>query len=120
MSEPTVQTASEPVILTEKRAISATSFLTAQKLNAINWQVYREMIPAIEKMETDDDVKVVVLERGAGRCFSAGFDLSEPSFDDHEENRRMYERVAHGPGGSCGACPSPDRADSQILSGRCP
>ena len=95
MSEPTVQTASEPVILTEKKGYIGYIILNRpKKLNAINWQVYREMIPAIEKMETDDDVKVVVL-KGAGRCFSAGFDLSEPSFDDHEENRRMYERVAH-------------------------
>ena len=95
MSEPTVQTASEPVILTEKKGYIGYIILNRpKKLNAINWQVYREMIPAIEKMETDDDVKVVVL-KGAGRCLSAGFDLSEPSFDDHEENRRMYERVAH-------------------------
>lgn len=67
MSEPTVQTASEPVILTEKKGYIGYIILNRpKKLNAINWQVYREMIPAIEKMETDDDVKVVVL-KGAGR-----------------------------------------------------
>ena len=48
MSEPTVQTASEPVILTEKKGYIGYIILNRpKKLNAINWQVYREMIPAM-------------------------------------------------------------------------
>ena len=75
MSEQIVQNAVEPVILTEKKGYIGYIILNRpKKLNAINWEIYRQMIPAIEQMETDDDVKVVVL-KGAGRCFSAGFDV---------------------------------------------
>ena len=57
MSEPTVQTASEPVILTEKKGYIGYIILNRpNKLNALNWQVYREMIPSIEKLETVVDV----------------------------------------------------------------
>ena len=66
MSEPTVQT-NEPVILTEKKGYIGYIILNRlKKLNAITWQVYKEMIPAIDQMEDDDDVKVVFL-KCAGR-----------------------------------------------------
>lgn len=84
-----------PVVITEKKGYIGYVILNRpKKLNAINFQVYYELIPAMDKMQDDPDVKVIVL-KGAGKCFSAGFDLSEPTFDDHEANRRMYERCCH-------------------------
>lgn len=95
MSEVNTQAVAEPTVRAEKKGYIGYIILNRpKKLNAINWQVYRDMAVAIDELEDDKDVKVVVL-KGEGRCFSAGFDLSEPSFDDHEENRKMYDRVAH-------------------------
>ena len=43
-------------------------------LNAINWSILRRLFWALEKAETDDDVKAIILT-GAGRAFSAGGDI---------------------------------------------
>ena len=49
-----------------------------EKLNAISQDTVRELGLALDRAEADDQVKVVLL-RGAGRAFSAGFDLGEES-----------------------------------------
>jgi enoyl-CoA hydratase len=49
-----------------------------EKLNAISQDTVRELGLALTRAEADDAVKVVLL-RGAGRAFSAGFDLGEES-----------------------------------------
>jgi enoyl-CoA hydratase len=46
------------------------------KLNALSYELVHELRQAIRRVVDDDEVKVVVLT-GAGRAFSAGFDLSE-------------------------------------------
>jgi enoyl-CoA hydratase len=46
------------------------------KLNALSYELVHELREAIRRVADDDEVKVVVLT-GAGRAFSAGFDLSE-------------------------------------------
>lgn len=51
-------------------------------LNAINWSILRRLKVALDKAESDPDVKAVVLT-GAGRAFSAGGDIqSTPPGDD--------------------------------------
>jgi enoyl-CoA hydratase len=47
-----------------------------EKLNAINRDVVRGLQAALTEAVRDDEVKVVVLS-GAGRAFSAGYDLTE-------------------------------------------
>lgn len=64
------------------------------KLNAFTWDMYGTLCDAIDEVEVDNDIRVVVI-KGEGRCFSAGFDLSEPGFDDHVEYRRRYDRLAN-------------------------
>jgi len=59
------------------------------KLNALSDRLIAELIDALERAEADDAVRVVVL-RGSGEAFSAGYDLGEmrdeddpvPSVDD--------------------------------------
>jgi enoyl-CoA hydratase/carnithine racemase len=46
-----------------------------EKLNAINKDVLDGLHAALDRAAADDEVKVVVLT-GAGRAFSAGYDLS--------------------------------------------
>jgi enoyl-CoA hydratase len=50
------------------------------KLNALSAELFDQLEAALDRAAADDDVKVVVLT-GAGRAFSAGFDLSEEAAD---------------------------------------
>lgn len=50
------------------------------KLNALSYALVDGLRDALRRAAADDDVKVVVL-RGAGRAFSAGYDLSEEVSD---------------------------------------
>jgi enoyl-CoA hydratase len=85
----------EKLILKERKGYIGYLILNRpEKLNAINWELYRQLANTIDEMEDDDDVRVVVI-KGAGRCFSAGFDMTEPGLDDHRETRRLYDRAAH-------------------------
>jgi enoyl-CoA hydratase len=53
-----------------------------EKLNALSKELIREANAAFDRAADDDDVKVVVVT-GAGRAFSAGYDLSEDAGTDH-------------------------------------
>ncbi len=65
------------VVLYERRGPAAWITLNRpDKLNALSVELVRELRAAIVQAAADDEVKVVVLT-GAGRAFSAGFDLSE-------------------------------------------
>ena len=69
----------------------AIAFLTLNrpdKLNAINGTMVRELNLALDKAESDDCVRVIVL-RGEGKAFSAGFDLDgEGSSNDPDSIRK--------------------------------
>jgi enoyl-CoA hydratase len=61
------------------------------KLNALSYELVHELRDAIRRVAVDDEVKVVVVT-GAGRAFSAGFDLSEEAasrVEGAEEWRRI-------------------------------
>jgi enoyl-CoA hydratase len=65
------------VVLHERRGPAAWLTLNRpDKLNALSYELVRELRAAIRRAVDDDEVKVVVVT-GAGRAFSAGFDLSE-------------------------------------------
>jgi enoyl-CoA hydratase len=50
-----------------------------ETLNALNIEFSREIDDALTKVEQDDDVKVVVI-KGSGKAFSAGYDLGRVYF----------------------------------------
>jgi enoyl-CoA hydratase len=66
---------SDPTVLYEARGpIGLITLNRPDKLNAIDARMVRELGQALDQAEADDAVRVVLL-RGAGRAFSAGFDL---------------------------------------------
>lgn len=55
-----------------------------EKRNALNRELRQAIIDALDDLEADDDVRVVVL-CGSGGTFCAGFDLDElMAADDHD------------------------------------
>ena len=68
-------------VLFEKRGPAAWITLNRpEKLNAMNGEVVRDLRARIHDVEEDETVKVVVVT-GAGRAFSAGYDISEEVTD---------------------------------------
>jgi enoyl-CoA hydratase len=55
-----------------------------RKLNALSYALVDALCASLDRARRDDTVKVVVL-RGAGRAFSAGYDLSEEVADQIED-----------------------------------
>lgn len=57
-----------------------------EKVNALSWALRQELYAALKEAERDDDVGVIVI-KGAGRAFSAGYDLTpvDPSPNRPEE-----------------------------------
>jgi len=46
------------------------------KLNAINFQIVDELVDALNKLDSDDKIKVIIIT-GNGKAFSAGADVKE-------------------------------------------
>jgi enoyl-CoA hydratase len=49
-----------------------------EKRNAMSYELRRELFAVLEHADADDSVRVIVL-RGAGKCFSSGYDLTQGS-----------------------------------------
>jgi enoyl-CoA hydratase len=65
----------EPLVLSERRgAVALLTLNRPDKLNAINVAVIEALDAALDAAEADDGVRAIVVS-GAGRAFSAGFDL---------------------------------------------
>ena len=65
----------EPLVLSERRgAVALLTLNRPDKLNAINVPVIEALDAALDAAEADESVRAIVVA-GAGRAFSAGFDL---------------------------------------------
>ena len=60
-------------------------------LNALNFDLKREMEAAIEEASVDEDVRAVILT-GAGRAFSAGYDISV-NYDTEDSKKKTLATV---------------------------
>jgi enoyl-CoA hydratase len=64
----------ETILYEQDGRVAVITLNRPERLNSISAQLQRELIEALETAERDDAVHVVVI-RGAGRAFSAGYDL---------------------------------------------
>ena len=63
-----------------------------EKLNAISWKMHQELKHALLQVDRDPAVHVAII-RGAGRAFSAGYDISPPPGDlTHAATGHSLER----------------------------
>ena len=69
-------------LLYEKKGnVAVITFNRPDKLNALSSELLRELIGLFHEMETDDEVRCVIIT-GNGRAFSAGGDISEEKKKD--------------------------------------
>ena len=66
---------SETIIVEQVGRVAQITLNRPEKLNAISRQLQRELIDALVEAERNDSVHIAVLA-GAGRAFSAGYDLT--------------------------------------------
>ncbi len=62
------------IILEKKNGIAKITLNKPQSLNAVDEELLSELVAALDDIEKDASVNVVILT-GAGRAFSAGRDL---------------------------------------------
>jgi enoyl-CoA hydratase len=85
----------EPVLLIEDLgAVRRLTMNRPEALNALNRELVDALAAALDDAAGDDDVRVLVL-RGAGRAFSAGYDLNEDAGGGVLDARAWYEELRH-------------------------
>jgi hypothetical protein len=90
VSEPT----DEPVVLVED--VGPVRRLTMNRpdaLNALNGELIDGLAGAVAAAGADDDVRVVIV-RGAGRAFCAGYDLNEDAEGGEHDARHWHAELA--------------------------
>jgi enoyl-CoA hydratase len=85
----------EPVLLVEDLgAVRRLTMNRPESLNALNRELVGAMSSALDEAAEDDDVRVLIL-RGAGRAFSAGYDLNEDASGGVLDARGWSEELRH-------------------------
>ena len=85
----------ESVIVEQHGQVAVVSLNRPDSLNAFNKTLLRELLPAIEAVNADENIRVAVLT-GVGRAFSAGADLSEdvdPDFRVEDQLNNEYKPI---------------------------
>lgn len=96
----------EMLVVSDENRVRTLTLNRPQYLNAFNEALYDELAVALRTAAADDSVAVVLLT-GAGRAFSAGYDLLEMqariSDPDFQPGRHGFEGVING----LTRCPKP-------------
>jgi enoyl-CoA hydratase len=80
----------EAIIYEKEGPLAWNTLNRPEKLNAITQQMAAEILLATDKAQCDDEVRVIIL-KGAGRAFSAGFDLEIDEKPDLTEEEKLQE-----------------------------
>jgi enoyl-CoA hydratase/carnithine racemase len=80
------------ISLKEIDSVSILELNRPEKLNAFNMQMLDDMLDAIDHINTNDNIKSLVIT-GSGRAFCAGADLSsgEKTFDNSFDTKAQYK-----------------------------
>jgi enoyl-CoA hydratase len=78
-----VNAAGEPLVVVSEAAehVRYVTLNRPEKRNAISTPLRAQLFAALQANDNDDDVRVSIV-RGAGDCFSSGYDLKSPLLDD--------------------------------------
>jgi enoyl-CoA hydratase len=96
-------TTSRPVLVERRGPVGIATLNRPEKHNAMNSQLTRELIEAIDAFAADDQIAVIVLTGAGERAFSAGGDMTEvrermgPDGVQRESGPSLSERVRRCP-----------------------
>lgn len=79
----------DTIILQKEAPLAAITLNRPEKLNAINYQLLRELGQAIDEINEMADVRVVII-KGSGRAFSSGTDLQALGDSSLDRGRPGY------------------------------
>ena len=85
----------ETIIYEKEGPLAWITLNRPEKLNAITKPMTAELLLATDKAQCDDEVRVIVL-KGAGRAFSAGFDLEideDPKLTEEEQLQALKSEL---------------------------
>lgn len=83
----------QTILYQKANSIARITLNRPEKLNALSPQLMGEVVDAIRDAGDDDEINVIVI-KGTGRCWSAGYDLSPAGFaGGMEERRKQYGEV---------------------------
>ncbi len=80
------------IILEKKNAMAKITLNRPESLNAMDIELLAELAAALDEIDKDDSVRVVILT-GAGRAFSAGRDVKAMAAGEGKPGRRFYEAL---------------------------
>ncbi len=86
------------IILTKQKYM-ATITINHPPVNAWNWATMQDFEQALDAVENDSDVRVVILTGAGEKCFSAGFDVSDAG-NAHQTSpkaRQLWRRIDRFP-----------------------
>lgn len=89
--------AAEPVLVDQVGAVRTVTLNRPAKHNALTGPMMQMLARALDDAEADEGTSVVVL-RGAGPSFSAGWDLTGAGTGSHDvetDRRRLHDSAAH-------------------------
>ena len=81
--------ADAPILVEVERGRARITLNRPEKRNALNATLRREILTATRELDRDAEVRVTVI-RGAGKCFSAGYDLAEAPRRDGRRGGASY------------------------------
>jgi enoyl-CoA hydratase/carnithine racemase len=84
------------ILLEKTEHIAKITLNRPEKLNALSRDLLEDLSAALDEVEADHDVRVVVLT-GAGRAFSSGFDIATGQHHDHEASTARWDTQHFAP-----------------------
>ena len=74
--------------------VATLTFNRPEARNAMTWEMYEALVAACERVDTDGELRVLVLRGAGGKAFVAGTDISQfQSFRDREDGIKYEERL---------------------------
>jgi enoyl-CoA hydratase len=83
----------DEILVEEKKKVYYITFNRPEKLNAINYEMMRQIKKAMMEAEENDQIQLVVFKGAESRAFSSGFDAKEILILPPEKKTQFWEFI---------------------------